>query len=59
MSAHAGRWTLRRRLQDKHVGRIHAGKRARRDQPAGLQPTPYGGMEDSAAFAALAKAVTR
>lgn len=32
---------------------------SRLDQLDGLQPTPYGGMEDRAGFAALAKKVAR
>ncbi|WP_461169312.1 hypothetical protein [Arthrobacter sp. Z1-15] len=32
---------------------------SRLDRLDGLQPTPYGGMEDRAGFAALAKEYTR
>ena len=32
---------------------------SRLDQLDGLQPSPYGGMEDRAGFAALAKEVSR
>ena len=62
MSRHAAGWTGVRLIADRFVGRTTPGKHhpiwdveVELPQPPGLQPTPCGGMEDRAGFAAMAR----
>lgn len=62
MRRRAAAWTVGRLLADRFMGRITPGKHhpiwdveVELPESPGLQPTPCGGMEDRAGFAALAR----
>lgn len=60
MRRRAAAWTAGRILADGFIGRTTPGKHHPIwEVDLGLQPSPYGGMEDRARFAALDKEVAR
>ena len=59
MRRRAAAWTAGRILADRFINRTTPGKHHPIwDVDLGLQPTPFGGMEDRARFVALAKRVS-